>query len=75
MSVESPCRQVCGLDPTRSFCRTCRRTLGEIAGWGAMSDGDRAAVMATLPDRDDAELRRIAEADLAARRARRTRRG
>jgi uncharacterized protein len=51
--VNSPCTKVCVMDEDDRYCLGCRRTLGEIARWGEMSDAERASVMATL------SLRRI----------------
>lgn len=36
----SPCIGVCKMDAS-GLCRGCRRTLAEIARWGAMNDGER----------------------------------
>ena len=50
-SIASPCVQVCIVDADSSLCLGCYRTLSEIAGWSALSDAQRAAVMADLPAR------------------------
>ena len=39
------------MDPQRGVCYGCCRTLDEIARWSGMTDGERAAVMAELPER------------------------
>jgi uncharacterized protein len=39
------------MDPGRGLCTGCLRSLDEIARWGAMSEAERAAVMAELPSR------------------------
>jgi predicted Fe-S protein YdhL (DUF1289 family) len=49
--VETPCVAVCLMDPQDGLCIGCARTLDEIARWGAMSDAERRAIMAVLPDR------------------------
>jgi len=49
--VKTPCVKVCQMDPRRGVCLGCRRTLDEIARWGAMSDQERERVMAELPNR------------------------
>lgn len=36
------------MDEEDRYCLGCRRTLGEIARWGEMSDAERASVMAQL---------------------------
>lgn len=45
MSVESPCRKLCALDPVTRTCTGCLRTLDEIARWGRMNDEDKRAVL------------------------------
>lgn len=37
------------MDEEDRYCRGCRRTLGEIARWGEMSDAERTSVLAQLP--------------------------
>jgi len=49
--MESPCTKVCVMDAENRYCMGCRRTLGEIARWGEMSDAEHAAVLAQLPAR------------------------
>ena len=36
------------MDEDDRYCLGCRRTLGEIARWGEMSDAERESVMAKL---------------------------
>ncbi len=36
------------MDEEDRYCLGCRRTLGEIARWGEMSDPERASVIAKL---------------------------
>lgn len=50
-AIETPCLKVCVLEPGSRLCRGCGRTIEEIAGWGAMSEGERRRIMALLPDR------------------------
>lgn len=42
---------VCAVDGESGLCLGCFRTLKEIAGWRALGDEGRAAVMAELPSR------------------------
>jgi predicted Fe-S protein YdhL (DUF1289 family) len=51
MSKETPCIDVCQIDPKTSLCFGCGRTLPEIARWGAMASAERRAVMAMLAAR------------------------
>lgn len=52
-AIATPCVKVCVVDGASGLCLGCLRTLGEIGGWSAMSDEERAAVMAALPGRAD----------------------
>jgi predicted Fe-S protein YdhL (DUF1289 family) len=49
--VPSPCNNICRMEPDRSFCVGCRRSLAEIAGWATMNDEAKSAVWALLPAR------------------------
>jgi len=49
--VASPCNKVCILDTGTRLCIGCFRTIDEIAGWGALTDRERAAIVAELPGR------------------------
>ncbi len=61
--VSTPCVKICIVDPVSALCVGCGRTVDEIAGWGAMEESERLAVMAGL------------EARLVAMRSRRARAG
>jgi predicted Fe-S protein YdhL (DUF1289 family) len=49
--IETPCVKICTLDARARLCLGCGRTLEEIAGWSAMSAGERSQIMAELPAR------------------------
>ncbi len=49
--IASPCVKICTVDPAQDRCNGCHRTLDEIARWSAMSDTERARVIALLPAR------------------------
>jgi predicted Fe-S protein YdhL (DUF1289 family) len=49
MNIQSPCIHVCELDG--EVCVGCHRTRDEIAQWLAMTDDERARVMAALAER------------------------
>jgi len=51
MLIKTPCSNVCTIDPACGLCRGCGRTLDEIARWSALTDGERARIMAALPRR------------------------
>lgn len=50
-AVVTPCIKVCVVDGASSLCLGCFRTLSEIGGWTGLTDDERAAVMAELPER------------------------
>jgi len=52
-SIATPCVKVCVVDGASSLCLGCYRTLSEIGGWSALTDEERAAIMAELPSRKD----------------------
>lgn len=47
----SPCNKVCVLDVATGLCEGCGRTRDEIGRWGAMSEPQRRAIIAGLPER------------------------
>jgi uncharacterized protein len=49
--IASPCVRICVVDGASGLCVGCLRTLNEIASWGALSDAERAEIMAALPKR------------------------
>ena len=49
--ISSPCLKVCIVDGRADICLGCGRTLPEIASWGRLSEEQRLAIMATLPER------------------------
>jgi predicted Fe-S protein YdhL (DUF1289 family) len=51
MPIQSPCNKICTIDAASGLCAGCGRTLGEIARWSALSDGERARITAELPQR------------------------
>ena len=51
----SPCIAVCQIDPANGYCRGCRRTIQEIAGWLGMTADEKRRVLAELPRRRSVE--------------------
>jgi len=47
----TPCIKICVIDPASKLCEGCGRTLQQIAQWGRLSEAERLAIMARLPDR------------------------
>lgn len=50
-SASTPCIKICVIDQASKLCEGCGRTLAEIAQWGQLSEAERLAVMAVLPER------------------------
>ena len=44
----SPCVHICQIEPITSVCHGCGRTLDEIAGWGSMTEAEKAPVWERL---------------------------
>lgn len=71
--TSTPCVSICRIDPVSGFCIGCGRTTSEIGRWVEMSEEDRLALMAQLPDRFTQTpalqaAREAFEAQMAARR-------
>ena len=49
--IATPCVKICIVDGESGLCMGCYRTLAEVGGWSRLSDAERAAIMAGLPDR------------------------
>ena len=50
-SLQTPCIKICLLDDETGLCLGCGRSIDESAGWTAMTDAERRAVMRELPAR------------------------
>ena len=59
--VESPCNNVCAVEPISALCIGCGRSLAEIEGWMRMGADERVRIMAQLPRRLAALGRRHTE--------------
>jgi uncharacterized protein len=49
--METPCINVCVIDPVSGLCIGCGRNTSEIGGWMAMPAGQRRDIMQSLPER------------------------
>ncbi|MFV0298798.1 MAG: DUF1289 domain-containing protein, partial [Hyphomicrobiaceae bacterium] len=49
--METPCNNICTIDPVTRQCCGCFRTIDEIAGWAALTDDERARIMSELDSR------------------------
>ena len=56
--IASPCTRVCRLIDGSDICAGCWRKLTEIASWPELSDAERIAILAELPNRREAEATR-----------------
>jgi predicted Fe-S protein YdhL (DUF1289 family) len=50
-SIQSPCNRVCVMHPSRHICIGCGRSLDEITHWIELTEAERRAIMAQLPER------------------------
>lgn len=55
--MESPCINVCVIEPASGECSGCRRTLQEIAAWASLDDEGRRRVIRELPARHQRQAR------------------
>ena len=49
--IKTPCIKLCIVDGESGLCMGCYRKLSEVAAWGRLTDTEREAIMAVLPDR------------------------
>ncbi|MCZ4304882.1 DUF1289 domain-containing protein [Zoogloeaceae bacterium G21618-S1] len=54
MSVESPCIDVCKMDPNSGLCEGCARTIDEITAWSRIGDDEKRAILARVAEREAA---------------------
>lgn len=53
---DTPCIQVCKLDPASGFCLGCSRTIEEIAAWPKLSREEKRLVYAELEKRKEGKV-------------------
>lgn len=49
--MESPCINICTLDPLDGLCTGCHRSIEEIMSWTRYTAGKRGSIMADLAHR------------------------
>jgi len=49
--IKTPCIKVCVVDGESGLCLGCYRRLNEVATWSRLTDAERDAILAELPDR------------------------
>jgi uncharacterized protein len=49
--ISSPCIKICVIDPVNKLCEGCGRSLTEIGQWTGLTEAERKAIMARLPER------------------------
>lgn len=49
--IKTPCIKVCVVDGESGLCLGCYRKLNEVATWSRLSEAERDAILAELPDR------------------------
>jgi len=53
LEIESPCVQVCVVDPQSRLCLGCYRSIDEIKDWSVMEPRARRKIMDALASRKD----------------------
>ena len=43
--IESPCINICKLDPNTDLCLGCNRTIEEITNWSTMNDSNKKKIL------------------------------
>ena len=51
MGINSPCINVCVINPETGFCQGCYRTVDEISKWMALPAADRVTIIRELDRR------------------------
>jgi len=54
MPVESPCTNVCQMNPATGYCLGCFRTLEEITAWSRLDDAGKQAILREVAAREAA---------------------
>ncbi len=49
--IESPCLNICRIEPASRLCIGCWRTIDEITQWSRMTAQERRAIIEELPQR------------------------
>ncbi len=49
--IKTPCIKVCVVDGESGLCLGCYRRLNEVAAWARLSEAEREAILAELPER------------------------
>jgi predicted Fe-S protein YdhL (DUF1289 family) len=57
LPIESPCINICVIDPATRLCKGCLRSIDEISRWGSMTPDARRRVISELPARTASQLR------------------
>ena len=50
-TIQSPCINICKMDAASGLCLGCYRKLNEVAAWARLSEGERDAILAEMPER------------------------
>jgi len=50
--VESPCKNVCELDPNTGLCLGCKRTVDEIQNWNLKDNNEKMMITKKAQNRD-----------------------
>ena len=51
LSINSPCVNVCRIDPKNNICSGCGRSIKEISNWINMNDKEKEQLLLDLKNR------------------------
>ncbi|WP_269144634.1 DUF1289 domain-containing protein [Nitrogeniibacter aestuarii] len=54
MTVESPCTNVCQMNPATGYCLGCYRTIEEITAWSRLDDAGKRVILRNVAEREAA---------------------
>ena len=55
---DSPCQNICLIDPQSGHCIGCNRTAAEISAWPSLSAANRQVILDELPNRQSQGAKR-----------------
>ncbi len=50
-AIQSPCIDICNINPDTELCEGCFRTVDEIAEWATYSDEEKLEILAAIEKR------------------------
>jgi predicted Fe-S protein YdhL (DUF1289 family) len=57
--LKTPCIKVCVMDLDTHHCKGCYRSIEEIGRWSSLTDAERDAIIAALPERKRLDVAKV----------------